>query len=87
MRGVGFVNISGAKGKGKSKAGIAIIDNQENPGYPQNLILRNKNSMQNLIWPGAEPVPLSTTKPLVLKYSLVIYSGKMKDKNLKKLLE
>ncbi|MDX8339883.1 PmoA family protein [Draconibacterium sp. IB214405] len=83
----GFVNISGSMGKGNSAAGIAIIDNKENPGYPQNLILRQKNSMQNIAWPGAEPVALSTTEPLVLKYSLLVYSGKMKAKKISKLLD
>lgn len=83
----GFVNISGSMGKGNGKAGIAIIDNKNNPDYPQNLILREKNSMQNMAWPGSEPVALSTTKPLVLKYSLIVYSGKMKAKKISKLID
>ncbi|QIA08423.1 DUF6807 domain-containing protein [Draconibacterium halophilum] len=83
----GFVNISGSLGKGNSKAGIAIIDNKDNPGYPQNLILREKNSMQNIAWPGSEPVELSTTEPLVLKYSLIVYSGKLKSKRISKLID
>jgi hypothetical protein len=83
----GFVNISGSLGKGNSKAGIVILDNKENPGYPQNLILREKNSMQNIAWPGAEPVALSTTEPLVLKYSLIVYSGKMNAKKIAKLID
>ena len=83
----GFVNISGSLGKGNAKAGIVLVDNKENPGYPQDLILREKNSMQNIAWPGAEPVALSTTEPLVLKYSLIVYSGKMNAKRISKLID
>lgn len=83
----GFINISGSMGKGGKNAGVVIVDHPENPGYPQPWILRAKNSMQNAAFPGREPVSVSTKKPLVLKYSLLVYSGKMKERKIKRALE
>jgi hypothetical protein len=83
----GFINISGSMGAGGKKTGVVIVDHPENPGYPQPWILRAKNSMQNAAFPGREPVSVSTKKPLVLKYSLIIYSGRMKERKIKRALE
>jgi hypothetical protein len=87
VKSAGYVNISGAVGKNKSPGGIVIIDNPENPGYPQSWILRKKNSMQNAAYPGNTLIPVSTENPLVLKYSLLVYSGKMSDKNIQKIIK
>lgn len=75
----GYINISGSLGVGGGKAGICILDNPANPGYPQKWILRSKNSMQNAAWPGRGVVPLPTDKPMQLKYSLLIYLGEIED--------
>jgi len=82
----GFVNIAGTIGQLNGKGGIVIIDNPDNPGYPQSWILRAKNSMQNAAYPGNKLVPVSTVKPLVLKYSLLVYSGKMSSKKIEKII-
>jgi len=83
----GFVNISGSIDSGNKAGGIVIVDHPDNPGYPQSWILRAKNSMQNAAWPGREPVSISNTKPLILKYSLIVYSGKLSTKKIEKLIE
>lgn len=83
----GFVNVSGSMGKHGKTAGIVMVDHPSNPGYPQQWILRTKNSMQNAAFPGREPVSVSTTKPLVLKYALLVYSGKMNHRKIKKAME
>jgi len=83
----GYINISGSILSEESRGGIVIIDHPENPGYPQSWILRKRNSMQNAVYPGRETVSVSTTKPLVLKYSLLIYSGKMNAKKIQKIIE
>ena len=80
----GYVNISGSVGKNNKKGGIVIVDHPENPGYPQPWILRAKNSMQNPVWPGRDATTLSTTEPVVLKYSLIVYSGKMSERKIRK---
>ena len=87
VRSDGYINISGSILSENSQGGIVILDHPENPGYPQKWILRKRNSMQNAAFPGRETVPVSTTKPLVLKYSLLVYSGKMSDKKIKKIAE
>lgn len=86
VKSIGYVNVSGSVGKNGSLGGIAIVDNPRNPGYPQPWILRDKKSMQNPVYPGRGTVPISTTKPLVLEYSLIIYSGKMSDKTIQKII-
>ena len=55
--------------------GVAIICHPDNPMFPEKWILRKKGSMQNPVFPGREPVALSMTDPLILKYRLIIYAG------------
>lgn len=82
----GFVNVSGEMCNDGSNGGIVIIDNPDNPNYPQPWILRAKNSMQNPVYPGRQPVPVSTTNPLVLKYSLLVYTGKMSNNKIERII-
>lgn len=56
-------------------SGIAILCHKSNPGYPTTWILRRKESMQNAVYPGREPVPLSSESPLVLRYRLILHRG------------
>jgi hypothetical protein len=74
-------------GKNSSSGGIVMVDHPENSGYPQPWILRKRNSMQNAAFPGNTLIPVSTQKPLILKYSLLVYSGKMNDKKIRKILK
>ena len=85
VQSAGFVNIAGAVGTNNKKGGIVIIDNSENPGYPQPWILRKSKSMQNAVFPGNSTVSISIQKPLVLKYSLVIYAGSLSNKMILKI--
>jgi hypothetical protein len=82
----GYINISGSFGKNNSAAGVVIADHKTNPGYPQPWILRKKSSMQNAAFPGNTTIPVSTTDPLVLNYSLIIYSGKLNNSKIQKLI-
>ena len=81
----GYINVAGPFGANNKNGGIVIIDNTENPGYPQPWILRKSKSMQNIVFPGNSTVNISTQKPLILKYSLVIYSGKLSEKTILKI--
>ncbi len=81
----GYINISGSLLDGNKNGGVVIIDNPDNPGYPQNWILRKQKSMQNPAYPGRHAIPISTTKPLILKYSLVVYSGELSDEKIQKI--
>ncbi len=57
-------------------SGVTVICNKQNYNYPQPWILRQKNSMQNVVFPGRERVKLSTKKPLILNYRLIVHDGK-----------
>lgn len=80
-----YMCIKGSFGAYSKEAGIVIIDHKMNPGYPQPWILRKKNSMQNAVWPGKEPITLSTQKPTVLKYSLLIVDGGITNRKIEKI--
>ena len=82
----GYVNITGSFGESEGKGGVVIVDNPQNPNYPQPWILRAKSSMQNPVYPGQQPVPVSTTKPLVLKYSLLVYTGRMSNNKIERII-
>lgn len=84
---LGFVNVSGSFEPENKAGGIVIVDHAGNPGYPQSWILRDKNSMQNAAWPGNETVTISTTEPLILKYTLLVYSGKMNARKIGKIMQ
>lgn len=83
----GYVNISGSLLDENKNGGVVIIDCPKNPGYPQNWILRKQRSMQNLVYPGRHAVPVSTTNPLVLRYSLLVYSGKLSNKKIQAIIK
>lgn len=82
-----YINILGSMGKEGKKAGIVIIDHPKNPGYPQSWILRKRNSMQNAAFPGNSIIPVSSFSPLVLKYTMLVYKGKMSDKKIRSIVE
>lgn len=82
----GYVNVIGSLLENGKKGGVVMVDYPENPGYPQNWILRKKNSMQNVAWPGNTTVSISTEKPLILSYSLIIYSGDLSTAKIKKII-
>ncbi|NOR76521.1 MAG: hypothetical protein GQ525_15360, partial [Draconibacterium sp.] len=83
----GYVNVSGSLLDGNEKGGVVMIDHPENPDYPQSWILRKQRSMQNAAYPGRKLILLSTSEPLVLKYSLLVYVGKMSDKKIQKAIK
>ncbi len=81
-----FVNVSGTF-DGDHLGGVVMIDSPDNPDYPQSWILRKKNSMQNIKYPGQHPVTITSRDPLVLNYSLVTYKGKLSKRKIKKILK
>lgn len=55
--------------------GLAVLSHAANPTPQKRWILRQKRSMQNAVYPGREPVPLSMNEPTILRYRLVIHRG------------
>ncbi len=57
-------------------SGVAIFQHPSNPDFPQPWILRSRDSMQNVKWPGAEPVLLPRSEPVTLRYRIVVHEGR-----------
>jgi hypothetical protein len=60
---------------GSTASNFAILVHPSNPGHPRQWILRASGSAQNVAYPGREPIPISTTSPLVLRYRLVLHKN------------
>lgn len=68
-----WMNFSGTVGNAVSN--LAILVHPSNPGHPRQWILRASGSAQNVAYPGREPIPISTARPLVLRYRLVLHKN------------
>jgi len=68
-----WMNFSGTFGNAVSN--FAILVHPSNPGHPRQWILRASGSAQNVAYPGREPIPISTMRPLVLRYRLVLHKN------------
>ncbi|MCH2373277.1 MAG: PmoA family protein [Planctomycetes bacterium] len=71
-----WVDVSASYGNIPTVSGLTILCPPSLPGYPQGWLLRQKGSMQNPAYPGRHPVPLSTKKPTILRYRLVVHRGR-----------
>jgi len=72
-----WMDMSGSLAANGDKAGIVVIAHPDNPPPQNEWILRTKNSMQNPVYPGREPVLISDKEPTVLRYRLIIYNGEL----------
>ena len=62
--------------QGKKEA-IRVEDDASNAGYPKNgWLMRHSFALLNVSYPGLEPITLEPGKPLVLKYRVILSSGK-----------
>lgn len=59
----------------ETTSGMAVLTHSSLPQFPPPWILRKGSSMQNVVWPGREAKPLSTSEPLVLRYRVVLHRG------------
>lgn len=55
--------------------GVTIMCHPSHPNFPLKWILRSKNSVQNVAWPGRRPVALDTEAATVLRYRILIDRG------------
>jgi hypothetical protein len=70
-----WMDFSGRFGAGPEISGITIICHPEMPGYPEQWILRQKGSMQNVVFPGRDRIDVTKDKPVILRYRLIIHKG------------
>jgi len=80
-----WMNFTGSfDGKDARKIGIAVFCDNSNPGFLGQWILRKKESMQNIVYPGRTPVALSKNG-LRLRYRLVIHDPNIERGDLENL--
>ncbi len=70
-----WMNFSGSFGNNGGKGGIVIICHRSTPNYPAPWILRQKSSMQNIVYPGRHKTEIPVDQPVVLRYRVVVYEG------------
>jgi len=70
-----WMDFSASFGRNGETSGVAILCHPETPNYPALWILRAKTSMQNIVYPGRNPVKIQLNKPINLYYRLIIHNG------------
>jgi hypothetical protein len=70
-----WMDFSGKFGNGDEITGLAILCPPNMPDYPEPWILRQKGSMQNVVFPGSERIRVPRESPLVLRYRVIIHNG------------
>lgn len=70
-----WMDFSGNFGKNSDVSGLTILCHPSSLNYPQNWVLRQKASMQNIVFPGSEKFSISMDKPVVLRYRIIIHNG------------
>lgn len=69
-----------------SHIGVVIFSHPDNP-TPSNIWnLRKTSSMQNVTYPGQQPICIPIKKPLILRYSLFIYQDNINLQQLKEVI-
>jgi hypothetical protein len=61
----------------KERSGLTVLTHPSSARFPQTWILRARNSMQNAVYPGRQPVALPRGRPLLLRYRLVLHRGEL----------
>jgi len=80
-----WMNFTGSfDGKDARKIGIAVFCDNSNPGFLGQWILRKKESIQNIVYPGRTPGALSKNG-LRLRYRLVIHDPNIERGDLENL--
>ena len=82
-----WMDFSGRFGTGSEKSGLTIICNPGMPDYPEPWILRQKGSMQNVVFPGRERIDIPKDKQVVLRYRVIIHKGDVTSLNIADLIK
>lgn len=78
-----WMNFS-AKFDNENLSGLTLFCHPSTPGYIQNWILRQNRSMQNIVFPGSELVPILKDEPTVLHYRLILHKGESSKSEIEK---
>ncbi len=74
-----WMDFSAPFGKHGEINGLTVLCHPSTPNYPESWILRNKSSMQNIVFPGKIRTELSMDKSTVLHYRVIVHNGSSKD--------
>jgi hypothetical protein len=77
-----WMDFSGGFGNNAGVSGLTILCHPDTPNYPEPWILRQKGSMQNIVFPGQNRVNIPMDKPTVLRYRIIIHNGNAGSVNL-----
>jgi hypothetical protein len=82
VRAGSWMDFSAGFGNDQKISGLAILCHPSMPDYPEPWILRQKSSMQNVVYPGRERIKINADKPVVLRYRVIIHNGDAKTLDL-----
>ena len=74
-----WMDFSAPFGKHGEINGLTVLCHPSTPNYPESWILRNKSSMQNIVFPGKIRTELTVDKSTVLHYRVIVHNGSSKD--------
>lgn len=80
-----WMDFSAVAEDNEEQSGLTILCHPSTSNYVAPWILRQKQSMQNIVFPGRDKVKLSMHKPTVLRYRLVVHKGGASDIDIAKL--
>jgi hypothetical protein len=70
-----WMDFSAPFGKDDAMSGLTLLCHPSSPNFPQTWILRQKDSMQNIVYPGRNQVALSQNDATRLRYRLILHRG------------
>jgi hypothetical protein len=79
------MDFSAVFGKNSEVSGLTILCHPCTPNYPEPWILRQKGSMQNIVFPGQNRISITMDKPAVLRYRIIIHNGNAGSMDIPKL--
>lgn len=82
-----WMDFSGQFGTGSEISGITLLCGLDMPGYPEPWILRQKGSMQNVVFPGRDMINIPEDEPVILHYRMIIHNGDAVSLDMPKLLK
>jgi hypothetical protein len=80
-----WMDFSADFGNNSEVSGLTILCHPSTPNYPEPWILRQKGSMQNIVFPGQNRVSIPMDKPAVLCYRIIIHNGNADSLNISEL--
>ena len=80
-----WMDFSASFGKNSEVNGLTILCHPSTPNYPEPWILRQKGSMQNIVFPGQNRISIPIDKTVVLRYRIIVHNGNAGNVNIPKL--